>query len=342
MQSARLLEIINELTTHHSFRINAARVWRMGAVTAEEGGWWRLDRAHEAVGSARIALREAVMVRRRRQALQPDPAQIAANEERWERRRAANALKMARLRRVILRAFVDDNVPVAVCSVDVATRGITTLTGDELDNLSAHLAQYDFIAAEGVQPLLRRLGIDPGERRLAELGPPRKTVRLNRRGRTLTLTTELLVRGSCGISRPFGDPAKLRRYLETGQTGRFRRRLEADLKSLFALYSYGRLHGAYRLRWGFLDQMLWLRWVHRDEPMLYDMVRRASHENLLLEVVFGWAPGWEDPWARALPCRVVPGGGWGGGYLVDPYRRIVHPEDVQLARLVMPGEGRED
>jgi len=48
------------------------------------------------------------------------------------------------------------------------------------------LAGYEIIGAVDVRALLRTLNIDPGERRLAELGPPQKTRQLNRRGRTLT------------------------------------------------------------------------------------------------------------------------------------------------------------
>ena len=85
-----------------------------------------------------------------------------------------------------------------------------------------------------------------------ELGPPQKTRQLNRRGRKLQITTRLLVHGSCGITRPFGDERVLRGYLREGRDAKLRRRLAADAKSLFALYQYGRLHGAVRLRWGFL------------------------------------------------------------------------------------------
>ena len=56
---------------------------------------------------------------------------------------------------------------------------------------------------------------------------------------------------------------------------KLRRRLEADAKSLLALNQYGRLHGAVRLRWGFLDEMLPAPWVHRDEPMLHDLMKQA-------------------------------------------------------------------
>src|SRR5437773_215363 len=85
--------------------------------------------------------------------------------------------------------------------------------------------ECDPIAAVQVRELRRGLGFEPGERRLAELGPPQKTRQLNKRGRTLRITTSLLVRGSCGITRPFGDAELMRRYLESGEHTKFRRRL---------------------------------------------------------------------------------------------------------------------
>lgn len=81
--------------------------------------------------------------------------------------------------------------------------------------------------------------------------------------------------GSCGISRPFGDEKVLHRYLEDNAMTRLRRRLEADAKSLFALYQYGRLHRAVRLRWGFLDERFPVSWAHRDEPWLYALKQLA-------------------------------------------------------------------
>ena len=138
--------------------------------------------------------------------------------------------------------------------------------------------------------------------------PPRKTKRLNKRGRTLTITTELLIRGSCNISQPFGDPAKMARYLTEGRHTQLRRRLEADLKSLHAMYQYGRLHGALRLRWGFLDEPLPVPWVHRNEPMLYDLKRESLTTARSLEVVQGSAPRLGRPLvpSAASACRRRP------------------------------------
>src|SRR5690606_2188578 len=63
-----------------------------------------------------------------------------------------------------------------------------------------------------VRGLLRALEVDPGERRLAELGPAQKARALNRHGRTLETTTALLVQGSCRISRSFGGRGALAGY----------------------------------------------------------------------------------------------------------------------------------
>jgi hypothetical protein len=191
-----------------------------------------------------------------------------------------------------------------------------------------------------VRALLRNLGIEPGERRLGELGPSQKTKQLNKRGRTLKITTSLLVQGSCGIGRPFGDEKVLREYLRSGETTKLRRRLEADAKSLFALYQYGRLHGAVRLRWGFLDQKLPAPWVHRDEPTLYDLMQRAHALGLPLEVVVGSAPGWADPWSRVELAYVEKDeSGW-RPWLVDEQGDAIDVDEVQLARLAGKDGGR--
>ena len=70
------------------------------------------------------------------------------------------------------------------------------------------------------------LNVEAGERRLAELGPPQRTKQVNRRGRTLTITSTLLAQGSCGISHPYGDERTLREYMRRGEPTKLRRRLE--------------------------------------------------------------------------------------------------------------------
>ncbi len=163
--------------------------------------------------------------------MRPDPAAMEAHRQRIERERNAHAQQLAGMRRVLMHAFPASR-PQALALIDVAERAVTTFLGDEIARALDRLSQYEIIGAVGVRALLRALGVDPGERRLVELGPPQKTRQLNRRGRTLTLTTALLVQGSCGISRPFGDERTMREYLRVGAESKLRRRLEADAKSL--------------------------------------------------------------------------------------------------------------
>ena len=211
--------------------------------------------------------------------------------------------------------------------------------GEAIAEARETLADYDILAAVEVRALLRALDFEAGERRLGELGPPQKTRQLNKRGRTLKITTSLLVQGSCGISRPFGDDELLRKYLREGQHTKLRRRLEADAKSLFSLYQYGRLHGAVRLRWGFLDEMIPAPWVHRDEQTLHNLMVRAHELQVPLEVVVGSAPGWTDPWSRVQPAYVEKEeSGW-RSWLVDEQGHGIDRDEVQLARLAGQDRG---
>lgn len=143
----------------------------------------------------------------------------------------------------------------------------------------------------------------------------------------------MLIHGSCGISRPLGDPKKLRTYLAKEQLPQLQRRLEADAKSLYALHEYGRLHGYVRLRWGFLDEIFPAPWLHRDEPMFFQLKKQARELSLGLEAVVGSAPGWEDPWSRATHLDVEPGEREHDLMLFDELGRYVDDRDVQLARL---------
>jgi hypothetical protein len=312
---------------------DSAKYWRRrAAIRVRDDGLWELDPGHDALRSARQAVRERIESARRGARQRIDPAVAEANRKHFERKRKAHAEELARMRRVLIHALPAGK-PKAVALVDVARREIATFVGDEIGKVTRLLAGYEIIAAVGVRALLRALDFDPGERRLGELGPPQKTKRLNRAGRTLKITTSLLVQGSCGIARPFGDEKKLLEYLCEGKHAQLRRRLEADAKSLFALYQYGRLHGSVRLRWGFLDERIPAPWVHRDEPTLYELKRQALDLGVPIEVVAGSAPGWTDPWSRVRRMYVKSEeGGW-RSWIVDEDGYLIDEDEIQLARL---------
>jgi hypothetical protein len=321
-------------------RAESAQFWRSGAIVVRADGFWDLDRGHDVVRSTREAVRDRVSDMRRWAEMRPDPVAMEAHRQRIERERSAHARQLGGMRRVLVHAFPAAR-PQALALVDVAARNVTTFLGDEIARAIPRLGDYEIIGAVGVRALLRVLGVDPGERRLAELGPPQKTRQLNRRGRTLTITTALLVQGSCGISHPFGDERTMREYLRSGADAKLRRRLEADAKSLYALYQYGRLHGCVRLRWGFLDEMLPAPWVHRNESTLYHLLKEAHERRLALEVVVGSAPGWADPWARARRAVVATDAWHSPSLLADEQGYEIPRADVQLARLLAGPRGRE-
>lgn len=309
------------------------KFWRHGAaIRAREDGRWVLDLTSPAVRAARAAVRERIAALRRRGDDRPDPEVIRAYQLRREREGADNAARLAAMRRVIAHAF-PAAAPQALVLLDVGRRVLETHFGAQIAAAVESLEGYDIIAGVNVRSLLRILGFEPGRRLLAELGPPQKTRQLNRQGRTLRITLELLVQGSCGIHRPFGDVEVLKRYLRDGDLSKLRRRLEADAKSLFALYQYGRTQGALRLRWGFLDEMIPAPWVHPDEPKLCTLKERAHELGVPLEIVPGSAPGWEDPWARARQALVVTEEGRWQSWLVDQQGFEIDDRDVQLARL---------
>ena len=85
---------------------DAASYWRRGApVRAREDGLWELDREHDAVRSARQAVRERIATARRWAERRPDPAVIEANRKHFERKRRAHAERLARMRRILIHAF---------------------------------------------------------------------------------------------------------------------------------------------------------------------------------------------------------------------------------------------
>ncbi len=333
MAATDVVREVHRLTSREQFDVERARLWRSNAILLHDDGTWSINREHPAHVAARSAVRDRVEANRkraaRRGALGPHDAVLRRVEEEQARR----AGKLAAMRRVLLVVFPPE-APEAATVVDVATREVTTFVGAEMDRLPGVLSSYDFVGGLGVRGMLRALGVDPTGRVVAELGPPQKSYQLNRRGRTLKVTAALLAQGSCGISKPFRDPRDLRRHLDAGAESRLRRAMEADAKSLFALYSYGRVHGAYRLRWGFVDDMLPVPWVRRDEPRIHGFLRAACERGDIVEAVIGRAAAWSDPWGRAVRCRVVPGRHEWDHTLVDAEGWTVDVRDVQQIRVM--------
>jgi hypothetical protein len=264
----------------------------------------------------------------------PDPVEMAARFREAERRRDEHAAELAALRRAIIHIFPLEE-PAAATLIDVDTGAIATSTSDKIAAIRDRLAGYDVLVGVDIRAVLRALAVDPGERRLADLAPPQKTISVDGGRRSVRLTTAMLVQGSCGISRPFGRGDQMRDHVARGQKAALCRRLEADAGSLFAFYQYGRTHGAVRVRWGAIDDMLPVAWVHADEHVLHHVVDKAFAIGAEIQAVVGRAPERSDPWARARLLRVTTGRNEHDLVLIDQDGFAVDDRDVQLARLAV-------
>lgn len=324
----------------HRLEVNAYGFGRKGSgiEITSDGKWSVAKNLPELLAGARREVRSAIAAKRSSKWRGNDLETIEANIEAAQRRRDENAGALANLRRALLVAFPETSPQIAV-AVDVNKRTLVTFAAANLAALQAHLADYDVIGAINIRKLLQTLNIDPGSRRLADLSSPQKTIAINKQGRTLKITTAMLVTGSCGISQPFGDETKTAGYLAKGDHAKLRKRMEANAKSLFSYYTYSRLHGSVRLRWGFLDCVFAAPWVQRDEHSLYTLMQAAEESNLPLEVVVGTAPGWQEPWARAQIVRVIKQEGGYHRSLIDDAGNVLDEASVQLARFGNTGLG---
>lgn len=292
-------------------------------LVGDDGAWSILADAPE-LAMARDAVRDAVG--RAHRWPRSSPAEITASVQAAEKRQAVHAAELAALRRVIVHA-VPAKAPRAVVLVDVEQRELATLFDDELAAAAARLEAYDVLTGVDIRGTLRALGIEPGDKRLAELGPPQKALG------PLKITMAMLISGSCRIPRALGDPKQFADYLAKGQRAQLTRRLEADAKALYALHQYGRLHGIVRLRTGGLDEIFPAPWHHIDEPSLYHLKKEARALAIGIVAVVGAAPDWEEPWSGAQRLDVVQGTNEYDLVLLDAFRGYVDDRDVQLARL---------
>ncbi|WP_437946123.1 hypothetical protein WME98_35690 [Sorangium sp. So ce296] len=232
-------------------------------------------------------------------------ARIAARRIELDAEARRDAEMARRARRAVVRVVPFPEEPQAAAVLDVGQRSIRIFLGRDMAELAGALERFDVIAGLHIRDTLHALGLDADRRRVVDLRPPKKSRRLNRAGRILEITPELLIAGTTGISRPLGDPEKVASYLAEGDHAKLARRLESDVKALHAFYQYGVLHGFVRLRWGFIDEALSTDWALPGDVSLYQQLKSVSETRAAVDLVIGAAPGWADPWARARRVRVL-------------------------------------
>ena len=77
------------------------------------------------------------------------------------------------------------------------------------------------------------------------------------------------------------------------------------MKSLLAFYNHGLLHRRVRLRWGFLDEYLSVDWAEPGDLSLHSILEECRDIGTAADIVTGSAPGWKEPWSRAVRVNIV-------------------------------------
>ena len=335
MTVAALDAYLARLTPHRdALREESPHGWRKACVRPDAEGRLCLDRTAPEVPAMRRAVRKLAVAGREQEVRDEqlkryrEERQIVLAEEREQARQVA-----ATCRRALLRVVPDKGPVAAAALLDIGSRTIRTFVGDELAELGAALEAFNLVAALWVREALQAVGVPDADRfRLVDLKPPKKTRQLNRQGRTLAITPELLITSTTGMSHPLGDPAKTAAYLASGDVGKLRRRLESDVKALLAFYQYGVLHGGVRLRWGFLDETVGVDWALPGEASLYETLQTLHAARQPVELVWGTAPGWTDPWSRARRVTIVAFDGWSAVVEGDGQQWQIGRYEIQAVR----------
>ncbi len=274
----------------------------------------------------RAALRAAMERESEREALRARRQEV---QEQKEQTRAA----FESLRRSVIRILADGD-ELAGSILHLNEMSFQDFQPKDREHLLRSLEGLDIVIGLEPRLLYETLGIDAGPRKFVDLTPPFKERKLNRAGRRVHFGVSQALAMTVSSSQPLGDLQKLAEYREQGQWGKFFRRTQSDLKSLYQYYRYGVEHNYVRLRWGFLDELVGVSWNLGGEPGIYDILHRAHEHGTSVDVVLGGTPGFEDRFSRARPFWPGKFGiGWVEGTFGDAeWKEVLLLPDITAAR----------
>ncbi len=274
----------------------------------------------------RAALRAATEREIEREALR---ARRQERQEQEEQTRAA----FVSARRCLIRVLADGD-ELAGSILHLNEMSFQDFQPKDRDHLLRSLDGLDVVIGLEPRALYEQLGLDPGSRKFVDLTPPFKERKLNRAGRRVHFGVSQAIAMTVSSSQPLGDLQKLAAYREQGQWGKFFRRTQSDVKSLYQYYRYGVEHNSVRLRWGFLDELVGVNWNLGEEPGIYEILRCAHEQGTSVDVVLGGTPGFEDRFSRARPFWPARFGlGWVEGTFGDlEWKEVLMLPDIMAAR----------
>lgn len=271
--------------------------WWKGLVSVQDG-MLTLNRDDPGLGSMRRAVRKLAepVAALALQAEQRAAALAEATRLREERARLA-AQKASATRRALVIALPDAAHPQALALLDLGDGSVMIWTGGRLSEAAGALERYDLIAAPQARALLEALSLDPERWRLADLKPPQRT--LQRAGRVLWLTPELMLTSTLGIQKPLPDPEAVTAALTSGDERAIERLLRATLRVYHALYTYGLLQHSVLVRHGRNLETLPVDWALPGDPHLWSVLNEAEETGRPVAFVIGKLPPGLDLFATA-------------------------------------------
>lgn len=319
---------LNRRTTWHKLTADQPQFCRRNSpiMVLPDGRWTLRPTAEPDRRKVRALVRKLLATRRRDP--RPTEEEREAARRRYAQERWVSARRLSRLHRVVLRALPVDQ-PLGVAIKDLRSGAVETFWPADYPALIKRLNDFDLIAGEQIYATLRALNMTPGERRLIDLAPPQKQMRVGQR--VLKITTPKLIFGSCGIVRPFGDEKATLRRLAAGQRSGLTR-LAKDVEHLALYEEYSRLQRTVSLQQGQWKYPLLAKWVHADERGLLTLMKTALEADGLLEIVRVSAVQLGETWERAELVHVLQVDQF-KRVLIDESRREVHRLLVQRARL---------
>ena len=233
-------------------------------------------------------------------------ARRAEHEARRAEEKRRETEEARQVRRALVHIVTVDRVARAAAVIDDGARELRLFVADELRQLPGHLGTFEFLAGVDLRPSLRSVGLDPDGWWLAELRPTQRTFRPSDQA-AIPVTLAAVVQATTGKTRVPADPRTWTDLLAARSTTRLAAALEDEAQALFALYTYGALHGGVRLRRRAGDRLLPVMWSMRGDPDLRDFVSAANRHWLPVEIVVNRSADLSDPWPLASTVTVVEG-----------------------------------
>jgi hypothetical protein len=330
---AEAVAFVAARTPYHRLRVTTEGFGNAGsAIMVLADGRWDIAPGADATREAvRLRARELIASARKRAVLRQTPAEEASMIAAYEQQRVERARASLEARRAVLAVYPKVSPQWAVLA-DLATRTLKRFDPSTIAGLNEALAGYDAIAGLELRATLRSLHFDQGERRLAELGPPQKSLTVDDRGHKVMLTTDLLVQSSCMVRKSLSGNEKLATAASRGKAESVFALLEQDVRLLAGLYRYGLLHRGFRVRGRGFDESVPVPWFEREFGSVWEFAKRARENHLEVEAVVGPMPALEDPWRDARVLYALPELRWDFPFFMDADGALIMTHDIQMLR----------